>query len=101
MYGFPPIQRYKYTVLSFPGNAGAHATVRSNPAGAHGYFSTGGTNTNVGYTATYADFLRIGDAVTHGFENYYEGTALTSWNVTHSTFSDCGSVYSTSDSGVQ
>jgi hypothetical protein len=91
---------YRYMIMSFAGTAGAHVNVRSNPGGGNGGFGIGSTNTNVGVVATYTDFLRLGDATNHAFAIVYDGSTFTAWNVTHSTFTACGSILSQSNVGI-
>jgi hypothetical protein len=92
---------WRHMLLSFAGSAAGHVTVKSNPAGGSGGFGVGSTNTNIGVLATYTDFIRLGDASNHAFAILYDGSAATTWNVTHSTFTACGSIFNPSNVGVR
>jgi hypothetical protein len=91
---------YRYMLISFAGTAAAHVNVRSNAGGGNGGFGIGTTNTNQGVLATYTDLLRIGDAAHHAFAIQFDGSTATAWNVTHSSFTACGSIFDPTDVGV-
>ena len=74
------------------GTSAQHVSVSSNAAGGNGYFTLQpGFFYGFPFTATYADFLRIGDATNPGWnlQSYYSSS---NWTVTHSTFTNCGAV---------
>ena len=83
-----PDAAHGYRGFVTTGTAAVHAIVRSNAAGANGYFSTpvgGGV-----YVSTYTDFLRIGDAAHAAFQLWNTGDVPAVWDATHDTFTSCG-----------
>ncbi len=85
------------------GTALLRNSIRSNPGGGAGQIAMRG-NTGAGgsFTATYTDFLGIGDASTPGWQIAYEysGNHYVKWDVTYSTFRNCGTIASTNFTGI-
>ncbi len=91
-YNAHPTADYAGRTFVAAGTSTSHAIVRSHAGGGHGYFGLGGHSVGGSYTATYTDFLRIGDAATPAFAKQWSGqlTNLTPWDFTHNTFTSCG-----------
>lgn len=84
-----PVSGYAYSPICAAGNSGSHVTVDGGSG--HSYIQFTGTYGG-GITATYTDFVNIGDA-THFMTAVWTSPSFTTgndWNVTHSTFSGCG-----------
>jgi hypothetical protein len=83
--------------VKFSGTSGFHATCRSNSGGGNGRFSLGGFNTRLGsITATYTDFLRIGDASNAAFDLYLSSSAVEpdTFDLSYCTLNACGNLTS-------
>lgn len=87
-YSCHPDGNKGYRQFLTTGTAAGHAIVRSNPVGAHGYFSNPLIGGN--YVTTYTDFIGIGDANNPAFGQWSDGGGPTAWDATHDTFTGCG-----------
>jgi hypothetical protein len=81
--------------VRFQGSAASRCTVRSNAGGGNGRFSNRGFNTRLGsLTATYTDFLRVGDASNDAFQLYLSSTTTETdtFSLANCTLTACGRV---------
>jgi hypothetical protein len=102
-YTFGPTGPAGCRIFYSGGTAQLRNNIRSNPAGGAGMFSMRGTTGNGGsFIASYTDFLRIGDSSNPGWQIAYEysGNHYIQWDVTNSTFTNCGTIASTNYVGI-
>jgi hypothetical protein len=78
-----------WVFLQANGTSASHVTVTSNTGGGYGYFDDSVQTVGGGIIATYTDFSNI-DHFYPSFSSY--GTII--WNVTNSTFTNCGIIKS-------
>jgi hypothetical protein len=74
-------------------SGGSHGTVRSNPDGGNGYFTTTGLD-KLNVTASYTDFIRVGDGTNRAFD-FSPNVVANAHTWDHCTFDGCGDVYYT------
>ena len=86
---------YSYRHFEATGSSGSRATVKSNSGGGAGYFSINGNTKGGWFSATYTDFINIGDATNWGWNVDFQDDSI-SWDVTHSTFTNCGEIHTPS-----
>lgn len=103
-YTFGPSSTFGMRPFVSNGTPLRRNTVSSNVQGAAGQLSMNGQGGGGGTLyATYTDFSNIGDANNPGWQVYYMVNAshLVQWNVTHSTFTNCGPVQGDNLVGIE
>jgi hypothetical protein len=81
--------------LTINGTSGSHATIRSTTAGGEMRFSDGGFLRGGLITATWADFLRVGNASSNAV-SFWPSSGGDTFSLTDCSFDACGRIATTS-----